>query len=472
MAGECEGARGIRLSPLRHPGVRDRLRGTRTAAKRWHGYSAPHMPGPPASADSLSDAPADATRAPQADSVRPAPVQRLHALDNLRATMMWLGVVLHVAALHRIDVAGLQWHDPQTSPVANLLGALIHAFRMPVFFVVAGFFVALLVHRRGVGGMLGNRALRIGLPFLLFWPPLFALVVVVCTMQAQPMGHWPVPGFDLLTVPATPSGARLQALHLWFLELLMGLAVLAALAYRAAHALPASWRDSAARGLGHLAGHWGAFFLLSLPLAVVGRHHPHGILEADGEFLPALALWLHYGLFFAYGLVLHRWRERLLPLLQQRMGANALGGAACLAIALTLAAMAMRTPGAVPLSRIWTGLAYGACGWLWCFALIGAFLRFLPRRNALLAYLAASSYWGYLVHLPVIGAVGLLLREWAAPFEAKLLVNVAITTLICLLSYEGLVRRTVIGTLLGAPRAEAARQRRACAGGEPVHSTL
>jgi glucans biosynthesis protein C len=356
--------------------------------------------------------------------------------------------------------------------VANLLGAVIHAFRMPVFFVVAGFFVALLVHRRGIGGMLGNRALRIGLPFLLFWPPLFALVVVVCTMQAQPMGHWPLPGFDLLTVPATPSGARLQALHLWFLELLMGLAVLAALAFRVAEALPAAWCDRAALVLGRLAGHRGAFLLLSLPLAVVGRHHPHGILEADGAFLPALAVWVHYGLFFAFGLVLHRGRDWLLPLFRQRMWANAIGGAACLAIALAMAAMAERSPGAVPLGRVWTGLAYGACGWLWCFALIGAFLRFLPRRNPLLAYLAASSYWSYLVHLPVIGVVGLLLRDWAAPFVAKMLINIAITTFICLLSYEGLVRRTVIGTLLGTPRPETTRERRATTGPEPVPSTL
>jgi len=430
------------------------------------------MPGSPASVDSHGEPPAGPEYPNRAAPLERGSGQRLHALDNLRATMMWLGVVLHVAALHRVDVAGLQWHDPQTSPIANFLGVLIHAFRMPVFFVVAGFFVALLVHRRGIGGMLRNRALRIGLPFLLFWPPLFALVVVVCTMQAQPVGRWPVPGFDLLTVPATPSGARLQTLHLWFLELLMGLAVLAALACRVAGALPAAWRDGAARGLARLAGHWGAFFLLSLPLAVVGRHHPHGILEADGEFLPALAVWVHYGLFFAFGLVLHRWRDRLLPLFRQRMWANALGGAACLAIALALAAVSMRSPGTVPLDRVWTGLAYGACGWLWCFALIGAFLRFLPHRNTLLAYLAASSYWGYLVHLPVIGAVGLLLRDWAAPFEAKMLVNIAMTTLICLLSYEGLVRRTVIGRLLGAPRAEPRKRRRATAGREPVHSTL
>lgn len=30
----------------------------------------------------------------------PSAPQRLHALDNLRALMMWLGIVLHVALNH------------------------------------------------------------------------------------------------------------------------------------------------------------------------------------------------------------------------------------------------------------------------------------------------------------------------------------------------------------------------------------
>jgi hypothetical protein len=44
--------------------------------------------------------------------------------------------------------------------VADLLVALIHAFRMPVFFIVAGFFAAMLVQRRGRSGLLKHRFRR------------------------------------------------------------------------------------------------------------------------------------------------------------------------------------------------------------------------------------------------------------------------------------------------------------------------
>ena len=70
---------------------------------------------------------------------------RLYALDNLRALMMWLGIVLHVAAIHMVNDSPLPWRDERTTVAAELLTAFIHAFRMPVFFILAGFFVAFLV---------------------------------------------------------------------------------------------------------------------------------------------------------------------------------------------------------------------------------------------------------------------------------------------------------------------------------------
>ena len=87
---------------------------------------------------------------------------RLHALDNLRAVMMWLGIVLHVGIIYTYNPLPLPlpWHDQKTSLLADWLVALIHSFRMPVFFILAGFFVVLLVHGRGVGGMLANRLKR------------------------------------------------------------------------------------------------------------------------------------------------------------------------------------------------------------------------------------------------------------------------------------------------------------------------
>ena len=106
--------------------------------------------------------------------------------------MMWLGIVLHVAAIHTVMKSPLPWHDRQTSAWADLLAAVIHSFRMPVFFIVAGFFVLLLLRQRGAWGMLKNRLSRLGLPFALLWPPLFlssgALALLYLHLMAR--GSW------------------------------------------------------------------------------------------------------------------------------------------------------------------------------------------------------------------------------------------------------------------------------------------
>jgi hypothetical protein len=51
--------------------------------------------------------------------------------------MMWLGVVLHVSLNHIVGDSPAPWRDPQTTLIADLLIAFIHAFRMPVFFIFA-----------------------------------------------------------------------------------------------------------------------------------------------------------------------------------------------------------------------------------------------------------------------------------------------------------------------------------------------
>ncbi len=64
---------------------------------------------------------------------------RLHALDNLRACMMWLGIVLHVCVNHLSAPSMLPFKDREVTFVADSLLVFIHAFRMPVFFILAGF---------------------------------------------------------------------------------------------------------------------------------------------------------------------------------------------------------------------------------------------------------------------------------------------------------------------------------------------
>jgi glucans biosynthesis protein C len=79
------------------------------------------------------------------------PHRRYHALDALRAAMMLLGLVLHAAISYIETPMPSLWpySDPQRSLAFDLTVFFIHVFRMPVFFVVAGFFAAFVYHRDG-----------------------------------------------------------------------------------------------------------------------------------------------------------------------------------------------------------------------------------------------------------------------------------------------------------------------------------
>ena len=90
---------------------------------------------------------------------------RRYDLDALRATAMLLGIVLHAG----LSFTPFPWavQDERQSGFFWFLFAAIHGFRMPVFFVLSGFFTAMLWRGRGLKPVLSHRFRRVLLPFLL-----------------------------------------------------------------------------------------------------------------------------------------------------------------------------------------------------------------------------------------------------------------------------------------------------------------
>ena len=88
---------------------------------------------------------------------------RIYSLDGMRGLLMLLGVYFHLASRYSIEKKGghlfFDWLIGQT-----------HYFRMPAFFILAGFFGALLYYRRGAKSMILNRFKRILLPLVIFLP--------------------------------------------------------------------------------------------------------------------------------------------------------------------------------------------------------------------------------------------------------------------------------------------------------------
>ena len=104
--------------------------------------------------------------------------ERHYGLDGLRGFAMLTGILLHASLPYFSRTAGLEFiwpADDDQSLNLFLLFDFIHTWRMPTFFLLAGFFAHLVLARRPVLLFVSDRLRRIALPLLLFGP-VFALL--------------------------------------------------------------------------------------------------------------------------------------------------------------------------------------------------------------------------------------------------------------------------------------------------------
>ena len=109
----------------------------------------------------------------------PSEQRRRYDLDALRGFAMLLGIGLHASLAF---FPAPWWVQDRTSGLDGLFDEFlwaVHGFRMPVFFLMSGFFTALLWRRHGLGALLNHRLRRVALPLaigLLTIVPLTTLV--------------------------------------------------------------------------------------------------------------------------------------------------------------------------------------------------------------------------------------------------------------------------------------------------------
>ena len=365
---------------------------------------------------------------------QPSVNTRYHALDSMRATMMLLGIYLHVVVGYSGD-GHWPYIDPHPTSVLNFTLGIIHAFRMPAFFVMAGFFGALLWNGRGAKSFIENRTRRILVPFVLFWSILFPVMGAIVTSLEKGKGQ---------VVPVFTSGAlisRLHPLHLWFLEYLLLLyGIGAAVAWWSQR-----WPEGLIEGI-HRAYRWALqrsyapviFALFSwLPLTAMRGN----LKDCDG-FVPELLILSAYVIPFGAGWLLYRNRD-LLARFEKHIW-----------IYLGLAVPAFFVYGLVPGTAhpfIKAGGNVVFC-WLMIFACTGLFLKYCSQPSARWRYMSDASYWLYIMHMPVVVGLQVAFLPVPLPALAKVPIVLAVAVLILVVSYDVLVRPTWIGALLNGRR--------------------
>ena len=373
---------------------------------------------------------------------------RYHSLDALRATMMLLGLVMHSAAayIHVPQPEAWPFHDPPGSVGFAILLVLIHLFRMPAFFLVAGFFGALLYHRDGRAGFLKNRLRRIGLPLPIFMATVLPLTGLGFFFSAWMEGV----AFPPELIPPGPLWRRPIFGHLWFLHDLLIFCAVAALAVPLAPRVPAPVRALGSRLFRALAGNAPGTLVMAVVTAMTLMPMRVPGLETSAAILPPARILIAYGVFFSFGWCLYAHREELLPKFGRGWWAFIVAGLLVFVPYIAALAAEERVPG-----RQWQGRAVvlaGLATWLLIHGIIGFFIRRMAQPRGWVRYLSDASYWMYLTHIAVITWVGGLLAPISLGPFAKFAIVLAVTTAFTLLTYRWWVRHTRIGVLLNGPR--------------------
>ena len=370
-----------------------------------------------------------------------ATVSRYHALDALRAAMMFLGIYLHAVVAYS-PIGGWPYKQLQLTTALDWSTGLTHVFRMPIFYVMAGFFTALLLQRYGFRRSVGNRFWRIVVPFVVGWIILFPLVMFLAAVGRRGLS----PAVDFIL-----SGqflAYAHPLHLWFLEYLIVLYLLAIVAVVGVRLLLTenirTWLLRLFRSA--VQSPW-APLIFAVPsfLAMLQMNRPW--LEDPPSFVPVPRIVIAYAIPFAFGWLLYLSAD-LLETLSRRAWLYA-----ALAVVASVAYLAGFR---LPVDRetgfyLMRGL-HSVALWLLIFAVTGLFLRYLGGHSALGRYLCDSSYFLYLAHMPVIMAFQLLLLDVALPPLAKIPLVLAATIAVLLPLYRYAVRPTFVGAVLNGRR--------------------
>jgi peptidoglycan/LPS O-acetylase OafA/YrhL len=372
--------------------------------------------------------------------VNEAGASRIHSMDALRASSMFLLVPVHAANLLSTNGRGGGW--------TTSIYWTVHVFRLPLFFAMSGFFLVLLLSRKGLDRTIRNRTLRILGPLAIGLVTLVPLLFLASE----------VTGVAIHVDGSAASGSPFvfQPSFLWFLWYLL---IIDSVAIACFLLVPRLLRIGSEAMRAAISKPLIGITLLAVPTALFLLSAPNWMLAPDANtFVPELPALAYYALFFGLGATLSANRGLI-----DRASHDVWAWAAC-ALAATIPAAILfslhNSPqyDQLPYIHFAAMLIYAAATWTTLLALVGLANRYLTRPRPRLRYIADSSYWIYLSHMPAMVLIVGLLGTWSLGAGPTFLLVTAAALAFSLLTYPLFVRYTAIGWLLNGRRTRPARK--------------
>jgi fucose 4-O-acetylase-like acetyltransferase len=368
---------------------------------------------------------------------------RLLYIDNLRWVMIMLVVSMHAAVTY--SHLG-SWYYMEDAPVSlaeqGIFGtyqAFLQSFFMGFLFFIAGYFVPGAYDGKGPGKFLKDRAIRLGLPLLLF---VFLLQPV--SIWCISLFHGPDVGGGLGEIYGRyiTSGRWLGGTGpLWFCEALLIFCLGYAL-FRMGRGRSAS--SPAARKMPGNVLIWGFIALMGATTFLVRLSWPNGTSFYNLQF----CYFPQYVLFFIAGTLAFRgdWLNEL------SSGAGKYWGRVGFFGGLVLWAAVLVLGGAFKgqLSAYQGGLHWQSLGMACWEQMAGVgisiyllvwFRERYNRQGTVAGWFSANAFAVYVFHAPVLIAISRMIGGWHGPLLLKFPVLTGLSILVTYILSAGLLKR-------------------------------
>ncbi|TWU35080.1 acyltransferase family protein [Novipirellula artificiosorum] len=378
-------------------------------------------------------------------STRPAEKPNFAGFDALRAFSALAVVLLHACVPYlQHPMPGLAWTvRDRTSGLLDCLFWGIESFIMPIFLVLAGFLAWQTLSKKGPSILVSSRARRLLVPLA------FAVCVVLPIGLYTWVLAWVAEG---VVAPVKLKSLKFDGVidqdlwglsHLWFMLYLFLYVMVAAIVFRGISQSRKATVLRRSLAQPHLVS-IGLFLVAFVVLAF----RPEVVWGFQHAFAPVPSKWIYSGTFFAGGMLLASKDPRLVWI-QSKTPVLGIASVALLVTAVTMGRWHLQFSGDA-LAKGFLAAITVLCAWSTTLFLIAASGSF-QKLSLPIQYLAAASFWIYLVHHPILGLTHLDLKLTLAdtPPTIKTAMAFATSVTVSVLSYEVMVRRTRLGRLLG-----------------------
>jgi glucan biosynthesis protein C len=358
-------------------------------------------------------------------------ILRYYNLDFLRAFAMMMGLVMHAPLLFWqpdfAKVFGIGNIAPAEEWI-NIIGRYINNWRMPLFFLLSGFFSVLIIKRKGTSQFIRDRLIRVGLTCLVF-----------SSLYDIADGS-----FDFTTH------------HLWFLYELMIFVFFFSFLYRVQTIKDLLDREISTRILLILF----LWLVATVPLANILNNwwHPLAWKPSTTYFDLKLGNMVYYFSYFLVGVIFYS-NQHIFTKLKNSKTILAIGILAVLAFLLRVYSDYLTLGGIDdlrnlaqmqfdPIMVICNSLLIGVNTILWCLFFIGLTSKFIVSGSAILRWFVELSYPIYIIHIIPIAMMSALFYRAGLSQPVIFVLTIIAGFIVCVILYYILIKFTPLNWLI------------------------